>query len=51
MDEANDKLNQVASLANKLENMKVKQQTLHKQNGDAYARYVVSCGCGRQCFV
>lgn len=44
VDEANEKLSQVASLANKLENMKVKQQTLHKQNGDAYARYVSRWG-------
>lgn len=41
VDNANEKLTRVANLLNKIENMKVKQQTLAKQNGEAYARFVV----------
>jgi hypothetical protein len=41
VDDANEKLSSVHELHNKLENLKVKQQTLAKQNGESYARFVV----------
>ena len=41
VDDANEKLTSVSELHNKAENLKVKQQTLAKQNGEAYARFVV----------
>ena len=41
VDDANEKLSSVHDLHNKSENLKVKQQTLSKQNGEAYARFVV----------
>ncbi len=40
-DDANEKLTSVSDLHNKAENLKIKQQTLAKQNGEAYARFVV----------
>lgn len=40
-DDANEKLAAVSDLHNKAENLKIKQQTLAKQNGEAYARFLV----------
>ena len=40
-DDANEKLVAVSDLHNKAENLKIKQQTLAKQNGEAYARFLV----------
>jgi hypothetical protein len=40
-DDANEKLSAVSDLHNKAENLKIKQQTLAKQNGEAYARFLV----------
>jgi hypothetical protein len=46
VDDANEKLSSVHDLHNKSENLRVKQQTLAKQNGDAYARFVVCALAG-----